>query len=318
MAIDLESIRKRIAQLNGSAKKDGGAGNIWWKPGVGEYKVRVIPYNNNNGQPFKEIWYYNGIGVPNDRGHGPFPMPTLKQFNSADPIQELINMLREEDQKAGTDTNKPMLKKLYPKLTIMIPVIVRGEEDKGVRIWPLKNPKLYEQLLGYFVDSDVLEETSDWTDVSTGCDLKVKVFESGKIWNGNKVKETSVEMRIKSTPLSNDPEQIKKWIAGVPDVTTVDPVPTYEEAKKRLEQWMSAGAGEKQGEDTSRGTDSGSADLDKLADDVQVEAKAEVKVESKPIEKPKPEKAEKKAAPKKVENTEKSLETMFSELENGD
>lgn len=318
--IDLEAIKKRLAQLNGTAKKEGG-GNVWWRPDVGEYRVRVVPFSDNNGQPFKEVWYYNGIGVPNERGKGPFPMPTLKQFNKPDPIQELINMLRQED----AEGNKPMLKKLYPKLTTVVAVIVRGEEDKGVRLWAIKNPKLYEQLLGYFVDSDVLEETADWTDVNTGCDLKVKVFESGKVWNGNKVKETTVEMRIKSVPLSSDAEQIKKWASTIPDVFSVDPVPSYEEAKTRLEKWLNAGAGEKAGDGAERGTDSGGADLDKLAEDVKEdtkpaaksEAKSETKTEAKAPE-PKAEKpkAEKKPA-KKVENTEKELEDMFNELENG-
>lgn len=330
MAIDLEAIKKRLSQLNGTAKKDG-FGNVWWRPEVREepYRVRVVPFPDNNGQPFKEIWYYNSIGVPNERGKGPFPMPTLKQFNKPDPIQELINMLRDEDQKNGTDTNKPMLKKLYPKLTTVVAVIVRGEEDKGVRLWPIKNPKLYEQLLAYFVDSDVLEETADWTDVNTGCDLKVKIFESGKIWNGNKVKDTSVEMRVKSVPLSADAEQIKKWMSGIPDVFSVDPVPTYDEAKKRLEMWLNAGAGEKAGDGAERGTDSSGADLDKLASDVKEDTKPSAKSETKTEEKseskaeakaqePKAEKpkADKKPA-KKVENTEKELEEMFNELENG-
>jgi hypothetical protein len=43
MAIDLEAIRKRVAQLSGGYKNSA---IQLWKPGVGEYKVRGLAWKN--------------------------------------------------------------------------------------------------------------------------------------------------------------------------------------------------------------------------------------------------------------------------------
>ena len=145
MAVDLEALRKRLSQLNGTAK---GGSDTWWKPKVGEYTVRIVPWRDGDKSvPFREVWYYNGIGKPDAKGRGPFPMQTLHQYKKPDPIQELINSLRQEDKDRESEDNKPLLKKLYPKLTTMVPIIVRGEEDKGVRLWPIKMQELYQKLM---------------------------------------------------------------------------------------------------------------------------------------------------------------------------
>src|SRR4051812_9859086 len=113
--VDIKQIKEKLAQLNGTSK--GTKSNIWWKPTVGDYVVRIVPWQDSNGQPIKEIWYYYGIGRPNAQGHGPFPMPTLSQYKKPDPIQELINRLRKDNP----EENKELLKKLYPKMKGFVP-----------------------------------------------------------------------------------------------------------------------------------------------------------------------------------------------------
>lgn len=323
MAIDIEALKKRLAQLSGTSKKDG-TPNVWWRPGLGDHRVRVVPYRDNNGQPFKEIWYYKGIGVPNAKGYGPFPMQTRAQYKQPDPIQEFIDALRKEDRDRGTEENKPLLKKLYPKLTFIVPIIVRGEEDKGVRLWAITDQGLYQKLLGYFFDSEILEDTADWTDPVQGFDLKVKVTRNanGKIFNGKPVKEIDVEIAKKISELSKDPKQAEKWLNGIPDINIVDPVPTYDEAKSRLEEWLSAGAGnESSSSNDERGSDATDNDIDKLeavANEVnKPEPKPESSKSSDDESSPKPKK-EKKRVEKVINDSEEELQKMFDDLENGD
>ena len=134
MAIDLAAIRKKLNQLSGQNNKK----NVMWRPEEGtESTIRLIAYPNNDGQPFKELMFYYNIG--NNPG-----LLSPYQFGKADPIQELITKLRDE----GSKESYELAKKLYPKMRCYAPVIVRGEEEKGVRLWAF-GKQVYQTLLLY-------------------------------------------------------------------------------------------------------------------------------------------------------------------------
>jgi len=119
MAIDFDAIRKKLAQVSGQNRKS----TVIWRPEKDkDYNIRIIAFPNNDGQPFVDRYFYYGIG-----GNG-FYAPF--QFGKPDPIQELIEKLRAD----GSDASRDLAKKLYPKLRTYAAVIVRGEEDKGVRL----------------------------------------------------------------------------------------------------------------------------------------------------------------------------------------
>ena len=121
MAIDLAAIRKKLNQLSGQNNKR----NVMWRPEEGEETtIRLMSFPDNEGQPFKELYFYYNIG--NNPG-----LLAPHQFGKPDPIQELINKLRDE----GSKESYELAKKLYPKMRCYAPVVVRGEEDKGVRLW---------------------------------------------------------------------------------------------------------------------------------------------------------------------------------------
>ena len=124
MAIDLEAIKKRVAELSGVRKTSSVQ---LWKPGLGEHKIRCLPWKNSgDGQPFMERWFYYigenaGILAPN-------------QFGKPDPINDLIRKL----YSSGSADDRALAKKLSPKMRCYAPVIVRSEEDKGVQIWAFR------------------------------------------------------------------------------------------------------------------------------------------------------------------------------------
>ena len=154
MAVDFEAIRRKLDQLSGNKQRT----NRTWRPQEGEeYSVRLLSFPENDGQPFKELWFYYNIG--NNRG-----ILAPHQFNKPDPFQELITKLRDE----GTKESYELCKKLYPKMRSYAPVIVRGEEDKGVQIWGF-GKTVYQTLLNIMLDEDY----GDITDPESGRDVKV-------------------------------------------------------------------------------------------------------------------------------------------------
>ncbi|MGK3946350.1 hypothetical protein ABK046_49350, partial [Streptomyces caeruleatus] len=67
--------------------------------------------------------------------------------------------------------NYALAKKLEAKVRVFVPVIVRGEEDKGVRLWQF-GKQVYEELIALAVD----DEIGDYTDVSSGRDITVETI----------------------------------------------------------------------------------------------------------------------------------------------
>jgi hypothetical protein len=213
--IDFDAIRKKLERLSGNNTNRSST----WRPVEGEeHTVRLLSFPNNDGQPFKERWFYYNIGT--NRG-----LLAPYQFGDPDPIQDLITKLREE----GTKESYELAKKLYPKMRTYAPVIVRGEEDKGVQIWGF-GKMVYQTLLGLMLDEDY----GDITDLVDGRDIKVVCSKQpGKRWA-----MTEVRPRGKQTKLSDDNNQVKTWVSEIPDLDEMYQCKTSDELTKIINDWL--------------------------------------------------------------------------------
>jgi hypothetical protein len=230
MGIDLEAIRRRVQELSGQKKSS----NIQlWKPTPGqEYKIRALPYSGlQEGNPILERYSYY---IGDNRG---FFSP--KQFGKPDPIDTLISSLF----RSGKPEDKVIAKKLMPKLRAYVPIIVRGEESKGVQIWSISK-FLYQRLLSFFID----EEVGDILNPVDGYDLKVTITQIP----GKQYPDTVVDAARKPSKLSDDPTQVKAWLAAVPNVDDMYPPKSEAEIEKLLNDWLNGGASS-ESEGTSRG-----------------------------------------------------------------
>jgi hypothetical protein len=276
MAIDLSALRKKLNQITGVSSKK----NISWRPEEGQdYQVRLLSFPNNEGQPFKELMFYYNIG--NNAG-----LLAPYQFNKPDPIQELINKLRDD----GSKESYELAKKLYPKMRCYAPVVVRGEEDKGVRIWSF-GKTLYQNLLNIMLDEDY----GDITDVTEGRDLKVSCAKLP----GKQFADTTVSPRPKQSALADKPEQIKKYLDNVPDVNDLFELKSYAELEKILNDWLNGDEAEKSDGTVKGGGVTATAALDE----------EEIVVKPKPTVTPKAPAAEAKSS--KYAN----LDDAFADLE---
>ena len=218
MAIDLEAIRRKLNKLSGTNSRR----NVMWRPTEGEEAtVRLLSFENNDGQPFKERWFYYNIG--NNPG-----LLAPHQFGKPDPIQNLINELRNDDDKASYE----LAKKLYPKMRVYAPVIVRGEEDRGVRLWAF-GKMVYTSLLNIMLDEDY----GDITDPTTGRDVKVVCTKApGRQWA-----TTEVRPRGKQTKLSTESTQAKQWVESIPDLDELYSFKSFDELEQIVTTWINGG-----------------------------------------------------------------------------
>jgi hypothetical protein len=261
MAIDLEAIKRRVAELSGVKKTSSVQ---LWKPGLGEHKVRCLPWKNSpDGQPFAERWFYYigenaGILAPN-------------QFGKPDPINDLIRKL----YSSGKPDDRVLAKKLQPKMRCYAPVIVRGEEDKGVQVWAF-GKLVYQRMLGFFLD----EEVGDILSPTEGFDLKVSITkQSGKQFN-----DTTVDPARRPTKLHEDSKQVESWLNSIPNLDDMYRLKSTQEIETVLNNWLSGGSTDDA--PTTRGPAPKSDALDDLVAEVKSSAPDKAKKTKKSEDEP--------------------------------
>jgi hypothetical protein len=227
MAMNVNLIKQKLASLQtrGNTGRSKIAESIWKAP-IGKFQVRMIPAKWDRENPFKEVFFHYGI---NNR-----TMISLINFGEKDPIVEFSESLKKQTY---TVENFKLAKKLEPKMRVFAPVIVRGEEDKGVRLWEF-GKEVYMELLAIAEDEDV----EDYTDTYQGRDLIVETV--GPDQSGRQFNKTSVRVKTKQTPASEDAKQVKAWLEAQPDPLELYKKPTYEELKQGLYEWLNPGSSE--------------------------------------------------------------------------
>lgn len=216
--MNIESIQAKLDALNSKPNK-GGAGNdrkkFKWVPEIGKHTVRILPLKGNPDNPFQEVHMHYGIGKRTI--YSP-----INEGNK-DPIVEFSKQLR----KSKDPEDWKLAKKLEPKMRIFVNVLVRGEEEKGVRLWEF-GKQVYKDLLGLGAD----EEVGDFTDIVSGRDIKVECTQ------GAQYKETQVRPSMKESELDSDPKKIDEWLNSQPSVKGMYKEYTFDEIKGFLEEWL--------------------------------------------------------------------------------
>ena len=116
-------------------------------------------------------------------------------------------------------------------MRIFAPVIVRGEEDKGVRLWEF-GKEIYMQLLGIADDEDY----GDYTDINEGRDFTLEAV-TGDI-GGRQGLKTSIRIKPKTSPLSTDKDDIKTWLVEQPNILDLQRKTEFDKMKEILQNWL--------------------------------------------------------------------------------
>ena len=223
--MDLNKIKSRLDNLNQASKpkqtekKDYTL--VYWKPKAeGKYQIRFVPSKLNKDNPFQEIFMHYGVGK--------YPIVALTNWGEDDPIVEFSKKLRT----SSDSENWRLAKQLDPKMRVFAPVIVRGEEDKGVRLFEFSKT-IYMELLSIADDEDY----GDFTDINQGFDFVV---------TATKVQDRpgfglSVRPKPKQTPLSSDASQIQTWLENQPILLEERYKYTYDKLKEELQNFISGG-----------------------------------------------------------------------------
>lgn len=238
--MDLNAIRSKLNSLQQSNTKGGDQKSLFWKPSVGKQVIRIVPNKFNKQNPFTEVYFHYGIGERT--------MISPINFGEKDPIAEFAKQLRTTSDRE----NWRLAKKLDPKMRVFVPVVVRGEEGEGVKLWQF-GKNTYLDFLSLADDDDI----GDYTDINEGRDITVDTV--GPDVTGTAYNKSSVRVKTKQTPLG-DADQIQKWLDEQKNPTEVFKRHSFEDMKAHLQAFLSPGEDE---EETTQIPDSGKSPFSK-------------------------------------------------------
>ena len=221
--MDLNIIKQRLESMNKQSTNSGGGNskNLFWKPSIGKQLIRVVPSKYNKANPFTEMKFYYGIGSKKI-------MASPQNWGEKDPIIEFAKQLRNTNDKE----NWRLAKKLDAKVRIFAPIIVRGEESEGVKLWQF-GKEVYQEFLNMAAD----EEIGDFTDIAQGRDIKLTTV--GPEVTGTPYNKTSIGPSLKVTQLSTDEAVVNSLLDDQADPMKVFKPLSYDEMKTALQEWLS-------------------------------------------------------------------------------
>ena len=228
--MDLNAIKKRLNDMQSQANNQGGQKtNLFWKPSVGKQLIRVVPSKYNKDFPFTEMKFYYGIGSKR-------VMASPSNLGEKDPIEAFAKKLRSTNDKE----NWRLAKKLDAKVRTFAPIVVRGQEDEGVKLWQF-GKEVYQEFLNLAAD----DEIGDFTDIVQGRDIKLSTV--GPESTGTPYNKTSIGPSLKQTQLADTEDAIKQLLENQADPMKVFKPLTYDEMKASLQEWLSPEGEEEEG-----------------------------------------------------------------------
>lgn len=232
MALNLDKLKNKLASLS---KKENSTSEFLWKPKPGKQVVRIVPYKYTPDFPFIELKFHYGLAGKT------YLSPTT--FDRPDPVAEFATKLIT----AGDKESWMEGKKLEPKTRTFVPVIVRGEEELGVRFWGF-GKTVYQDFLKIMTDEDY----EDICDLTNGRDVTVEMLTTKE--TGKNYPTTSIIVKPKTTP-AVDPnnKELVKLIGEQVKITDIFKEATYDELKEALTKHLDPNSGNEDSE--SVGTD---------------------------------------------------------------
>lgn len=213
--MDTSKLAQRLSRIQ---DRKGGGSNIWFKSAEEKQKIRLVPYPHEaDGAPFMEVYFHYNVA-----GQRSLVCPK-ETHGEPCPICELADEFRN----MGTKDSWKMYKKFAPKLRTYSPVIVRGDEDSGVKLWGY-GVTIYEQLVEKFMS----EDWGDLSDVKTGRDLTVWTVPKGGKGNDTDFAQPKMDVTPNTSPLFAKKADIVKLLEEMPDYLNdgqTFPVKTYQE-----------------------------------------------------------------------------------------
>ena len=229
--MDLNAIKNRLNQLQTTNNRTS---NLW-KPSPGTQVLRIVPYKFNKDNPFIELYFHYDLGGKN------FLSPI--SFGRPDPIEEFAQKLKS----TGSKDDYRLGRKIEAKMRTYAPVVIRGEENQGVKFWGF-GKTVYQELLSIIADPDY----GDITDSVSGRDVAVE-FKTAEE-TGKSFPSTSIRVKPNQTPITEDASALETITESQKNITDIYQERSYDELTEALNEYLNGSSEEKKEEEQVKET----------------------------------------------------------------
>jgi len=227
--MDLNAIKNRLSQLQTTNTRTS---NLW-KPQPGTQVLRIVPYKFNQDNPFIELYFHYDLGGKN------YLSPI--SFGRPDPIEEFAQKLKS----TGSKEDYRLGRKVEAKMRTFAPVVVRGEENQGVKFWGF-GKTVYQELLSIIADPDY----GDITDSVSGRDVAVE-FKTAEE-TGKNFPSTSIRVKPNQTPITEDAAALDTINESQKNITEIYQELSYDDLTQALNDYLNGGSTETKKEETPK------------------------------------------------------------------
>tara|TARA_Y100000310_G_scaffold300813_1_gene336784 strand:- start:86 stop:832 length:747 start_codon:yes stop_codon:yes gene_type:complete len=222
MAINLDKMKAKLdTSRNGKSKSN----STKWRPSEGDQTIRILP--TADGDPFKEFHFHYNVGK------NPGILCPKRNYGEDCPICDFASKLWREGTSKNDDTSKREAKKLFARKRYYSPILIRGEESDGVKVWSY-GKTAYETLLGYVLDPDY----GDITDPETGTDIVLNYNIPG---TPGSFPKTILKPRRRPSVLCDDMvDDCETLLESIPEIEGLFERKTGEEIQALLDDFLSS------------------------------------------------------------------------------
>ena len=213
--MDINAIKKRLNQLQTTNQRTT---NLW-KPQPGKTQVRIVPYKHNKETPFVELFFHYDLGKKS------YLSPV--SFGRPDPIEEFADKLKS----SGNRDDWKLGRKLEAKMRTFAPVVVRGEENEGVKFWGF-GKTVYQELLSIIADPDY----GDITDPVNGRDIVVEFKTAEEV--GASFPKTTIRVKPNQTTVTEDKKVLQSITEEQKNLSDIYQEQSYDELANVLQEWL--------------------------------------------------------------------------------
>tara|TARA_R110000824_G_scaffold384576_1_gene578632 strand:+ start:96 stop:929 length:834 start_codon:yes stop_codon:yes gene_type:complete len=205
----------------------------FWRIPDGNSSVRIVP--PADGDPFKEVYMhyltFNGQS-PNGRRKEAIVCPK-RQYGQRCPVCELATNLWFN----GTKDDQTVAKKLFARERYYTPVLVRGSEEMGVKVFGYSS-KMYNKMLDWVAD-DSGQGTANFLDTDDGFDILVRRTPAA---GPGAFPSTEIDLARNKTALTDDENFENHLYEKMPVIEELWGTPSFEEVDVILKAWLGEGS----------------------------------------------------------------------------
>jgi len=239
MAIDLDAMRAKLEESKNGGKKK--VSDTKWRPQQGDQTIRILP--TADGDPFKEYFFHYNVGK------NPGLLCPKKNHGGDCPICDFASKLWREGVDNNDEVAKKEAKQLFARNRYYSPILVRGQEEEGVKVWAY-GKQAYQTLLGYVLDPDY----GDITDPDKGTDIVLNYDVPG---TPGTFPKTTLKPRRRPSVLCDDAvADCAELLDSVPDFSSLFEEKTTQELETILSDYLAG---------NSSASDDDSAGVEKYA-----------------------------------------------------